>query len=281
MRDGAAATGAGGAGGVGVADSPLAILRATGALYVESAREATRGLIRNWIILPGSLAAFVALQILVGLLSPFGIAGGMVAGMIQIALLSLYYSWLHDTSDRDRLSWRGLLQFDYGMFFTILSVAFIFFIVQFLVRHLIQGMNANEILLFLQLGIVIIFNAIPEVIIVDRMESTPALGQAATFTRENWIEWFLPLVVVTAPLLLLNPYAVLIKLASTEPLLPAMVVAEATITAARFSLGGAGTYLGIALGITLATWFMLFRIHLYRELSSGSRRQRIYRAKQR
>lgn len=233
------------------------------ALYRAAAYEATQGLRRNWPILIGSIVLAILIIVIRNTFGSLGIAGGMLVGMAQVAVLSLHYSWLAATVEREKLSLRSLLGFDYGMFFTVISVAFVFFIIQFVAGSLLQGID-KTFLLFLGLGLAFVFNAIPEVIIVERIESMPALGRAAEFTRDHALAWFLPLVFLLLPALMQSYDVVLISLASIDPLSPALIV-PLPIAAL---LGGTVTpILTLALSIVVANWYMLFRINLFKKLS--------------
>ncbi|NLF25967.1 MAG: hypothetical protein GX589_09975, partial [Deltaproteobacteria bacterium] len=136
--------------------------------------------------------------------------------------------------------------------------------------------NNLWLLLCVKLGLVVIFNAIPEVVHQRRLDGISALLAAAKFIRDNWIEWFFPLAVLAAPLLLLFPIDFLMVLASSEPLLPVLIIIKSwqPLEAAAHQ---AGTLIALA-GLVLGHWFMLFRAHLFNELEGGNRRKRIYQA---
>jgi hypothetical protein len=130
-------------------------------------------------------------------------------------------------------------------------------------------------LLCVRLGLVLIFNAVPEVIHQRRYDGLTALIYAANFTRANWIEWFLPLLVLVLPVLIILPSYFLGVLASTEPLLPALVIVHSWEPLGYY----AGSVMSLT-GLVLGNWFMLFRAQLFNELDGGSRRRMVYRAKQ-
>lgn len=260
--------------------SPAEFAKATALMYWDAARLASSDLARNWPILPGSIGLFGAYLIGITLFSGMGFAGGMIAGLIQISLLCLYYSWISQSVQKERLRFQDLLQFDYGLFFNIISVAFIIFIVQFLLQMLTTGLDATFLILAVQLGIVLIFNAIPEVIHLNRIESVPALSEAAKFTRDNWIEWYLPFVVIIAPWLLIDPESVLAVLSHSDPLLPPFIIVRGSQTLAGHSSGLVQLLLPL-ITLVIANWLMLFRAHLFQALESGTRRQRIFKAKTR
>lgn len=241
--------------------------------YQRCGLDATKALIRNWLLLVGSVAAVVAFVVANQFFSGFGIGGAFLLGFVQIVLLTYYYGWVADSVQKERLRPSTMLQLDYPLFFHVISVAFLLWIARMIVNAVAQSAGAPWIMDLLQLGIVVIFNAIPETLYIHRYEGLHALSHSAEFTRENWIEWFLPFVVILLPLLLVSPEYVLALLANSEELLPASVVVTSWINAGQFS----SWPLGI-LGLIVASWFMLFRGFLFQELESGSLRQRMFRS---
>lgn len=260
--------------------NPQDILRATAGIYRDAIVSACRDLFRNWPIVIGSVGIYFIYTISASLLSEFGFAGGMVAGMIQIALLSLYYAWISQSVERERLSFANLIEFDVGLFFNVISVAFILFIAQFVLQQLTQGLDATFLILCVQLAIVLIFNAIPEVVHLHRIESMPALSEAARFTRDNWIEWYAPFLLLISPWLILNPLSVLLAISGSNPLLPPLLIIQGA-TVVGFYWSPPMQWGLVIIAIVVANWLMLFRAHLFKALESGTRRQRAYRAKSR
>lgn len=259
-------------------NSTLDFLKATVVIYADSAQLAAKGLVRNWPILIGCVALFYLFTFSSQFFGQFGFAGGMIVGMIEIALLCFYYAWISSTVQKERLRFSDLVHFDYSLFFNIISVAFIFFIVQFVLQSLTQGLDAKFPLLCVQLGIVIVFNCVPEVIYLHRIESGYALSEAARFTRDNWIEWYLPMLLVILPWLVTNPISVLVSLSISDPLFPPLIIIKGVVISYAGSVFASGLPI---LALLVATWFMLFRGHLFQALASGSRRQRIYKSKAR
>ncbi|MDC0358062.1 hypothetical protein OAO01_04530 [Oligoflexia bacterium] len=254
-------------------------VKATLSMYLDCIKKASLSLYKNWLIIFASVIAYLAFVYSFRLFAPLGVGGGFLAGLVHIALLSIYYSWISDIVKKEDLTLKKLIVLDYSMFFNVISVAFILFIAKYLVSAVVESSGAPWIGELFQFGIVIIFNAIPEVIYLHRYESIPALGHAATFTRENWIEWFLPLVIILSPLLILNPNFVLKLIAQSSELLPALMIAHGWKILAAFH----EDFIAIGLtliGILLGNWIMLFRANLFLELESGTRRKRMYNAKQ-
>lgn len=237
-------------------------------IYVAAAKSASRGLFSNLLILLFSALAYVVLALATGLFGQFGMAGGMLLGFIQIALLTYFYSWIALILQRDKITFQNFYEFDYALFFSLISVAFIIFIAQYLVQSSIQGLNAGLIMLFLNLGIVFLFNAIPEVIVVHRYESVSALTYALQFARDNFIAWFVPLLIMVAPILALSPESALVFFAKSDPMLPAMLVFKALSSA----FGVSPIYdIALPLAIVGAVWCTLFRMQLFKLLDGSAR----------
>lgn len=253
------------------------IITSTLLMYQRSAVQTSRALMKNWIIIPASVAAFYAFVISINLLGPLGFAGGFIIGLLKIGVLTLYYRWIIESADNQKMKIQDLVVFDSSLFFSIISVGFILFLVQYLVSSLTLNLELQWVIQLLTFGLVILFNPIPEVIMHHRMDGLAGLGHAYHFVLENWIEWFLPFIVLLIPALLANPGMPLVLLSTTDPLLPVLPL----LTAAQYlgySLGMPSPVLTI-FAIVLASWFMVFRLDLFRALDGSSRRQRAFRAR--
>ncbi len=256
----------------------IQILTGTLQSYGRSAKGATSALIRNWQLIPASVAAFVFFTFMIAILSQagLGLAGGFIAGLIQIALLTLYYHWIRQTAGRERLTRQELIFFDYSLFSAIINVGFIFFIAQLLLQSFLQANTAVWVMPVFNLAVCVVFNPVAEIIEEHRGDGLWSLREAYEFVMENWIEWFIPFVLMLLPWIWISPAGPLAALSATDPLLPAMpLIREAQIVASYF-LASSSLLPGILLGVILANWFMIFRALLYRELSTSSRRKRAY-----
>ena len=253
------------------------VVKVTLGIYKDCIIAATQALIRNWIIIPASIAVFFLFIFVAQLVAPLGIAGGFILGLLSCALISLYYSWIHEALERGSLKWRGLTEFDMGLFMTVISVSFILFLISYITGPMWRDPGARAVLLVVYLLIVLLFNALPEVTYIHRYESINAFTEAARFTKENWIEWYIPFVVLLAPWIILSsdPVGILQSFALMSPLLPTILL----LSGWSYIFPGLGI-LGPLLGLVVATWFMIFRGKLFQELEKGTRRRRIYLAKQ-
>ncbi len=256
----------------------LFILQATLGMYVEAATKALRGLFRNWVLLVGALLAFLVYVALSGILAPMGMPGGFVLGFVGAALLSLYFRWLSVTTNKDTLGFKELLDFDFELFSCIIGVGFILYIGDVIFRASFQHPDAPQwIPACYGLGIFLIFNSIPEVIHQRRHDSLQAFRTAFEFNRESWIEWFIPFLIILIPWISVNYLSVLLSLSTSAVLLPMLTIYQAF----QVLLSDIPAIPRILLAFMLGHWFMLFRAHLFNELSTGTRRRRIYQLKNR
>lgn len=252
--------------------------RATGLMYWECMKGATALLRKNWPILIGSVVAYLVFIFSAAFFAPLGFGGGFLIGFIQIALVSLYYGWISDCLQSEKLDFPELTRFDYHLFFTVISAAFIIFIAQFLFSSIAEGTGESWVMDLVQLGIVLIFNALPETIYIHRFENIQALSHSADFTRTNWIEWFLPYAILLSPLLLISPELVLLLLSRSQELMPALTIFHGLNILDSF-YPELLPYLTAAAGILIGNWYMLFRGLLYKELEGSTRRKRMFDAK--
>lgn len=213
-----------------------------------------------------------------------GITGGLLAGLVQILLISVYYCWIHDTIERDRITLQTIVRLDGGLFSAVINTAFILFIFKFISTSLISGLGLNWIPILMQFGIVVLLNALPEMVYFHRRDGMTSLSETFKFTRDNWIEWFLPLIIILLPYGLVTgvPY-LLSQMSRMNEMIPASIVFIVAMDAVK-RIGENVPFIGIVgllVGAVSLNWFMLFRGFLFKELESGSRRQRVYKARQR
>lgn len=236
--------------------------------YRLAATEAVTSLRRQWRLIPATmLLAFGGLQFL-RLVSSTGPMSGFVNGILLILLTSVYLGWLQRMNARKPLSWREFLALDQGLFYATLNAAFILFIAQFIVQTLTADLDAGPARMGIGLLIFIIFNALPESIYIGSNAGSGALGHAALFTRDHWIEWYIPHVVLLLPWLAFGPERVLVAISMSNPLLPIGVVVQGAL--AVLAPTNLIELLGVlAFATIIGSWFMLFRAELYRTLDSG------------
>lgn len=250
------------------------MFQATIAMYLDCARAATTGLIKNWKILPGVLALLVLFYFAAMIFGGMGIAGGFILGIIQIIMISYYYLWLDEIVSRNALTFQDMKEFDSGMFFRVLNILFVLFIINFLfigVRH-----TSPNLIICIEFLLVILLNAAPELVYINKYDGFSAITESVGFIKNNWIEWFVPFLVMASPVLLFIPLqAFLLFMARGVIMIPGFSIATVWLIFDYWI----SLYIAVPLAVIAGNWFMLFRGFLFKELVSGSRRQRAFRSR--
>lgn len=240
----------------------------------------------NWRIVIGSIAAYFSFILLFGIVfSPLGIVGQFLGGLLKLGLMTLYYGWLAAAIQKERLAFKSMLEFDWSIFFTLVGTGFVLWIIEYLLAPFAKAEEGRAFYACAQLAIFLLLNALPEVILIQRLQGLNAIVTTSSFCQRNWIEWFIPLLILFAPLLISSPYEVLLIMSGSsffttppDPLLPPLVLVSYLGNYLR-SIAPALGIIGTVLAVVIANWFMLFRAALFSELSSGTRRKRMYEAK--
>jgi hypothetical protein len=262
------------------------ICRMTLEIYWESTKTAALALIKNWVILPGTILALLALKIATGLVSamPLGIIGGFILGLVQLYLLTLYISWISRSLEGSKIRWRDLVWFDSSLFFRLLHVGFIFFLVHFVLGSLFRGIGNPFPILAVGILMAILLNPVTEVIYRNGFDGAHALSHSVQFVKDNFLEWFIPYFLFITPSILVGGsfYSTVLLIAQTDPLLPVIQAISPWAIISNFApQNQADKSLPVILIVlvTLASFFMLFRGALFKELDSGSRRARAFKAR--
>jgi hypothetical protein len=221
-------------------------------LYATCLGRAFRGLRHNtWtLLLPIALWAVLlgAGRLAVGL----GIVGGILIGLLLDALFSSYLYFTGQIVAESRARLRELKASFLAYFWSVMGVAFVVWIAELLLgMALAQNPNAWLILLLARGVAFVLCNAAPEVIYQKGTYGGMAtLQQSIRFIHENWIEWFIPNLVLSA--------------------------AYFYLVSGLLTLGA--PFWGVALlAGALLHLLMVFRGHLFRELDTSSHRQRMFK----
>ena len=243
-------------------------------IYLVATKDAFQRLQGTWSVLLGMLAlacGFVAVT-LIG--SQLGIIGGFIASLYQAIAITYYLGWLRESSQFRNVRIKELKNLDWSLFQSVISILFIMYLVQWGVAMLSTGMNGSWASVILQLLFVVLLNSLPETLYLTRRDGMDGIQESFSFTTKNWIEWYLPYLIIVSPLLLLGAASLPELLAQTNVFFPAMAV----ITVPVLLFPGLKLVM-LPLGLILAHWFMLFRAKLYQELDTGSRRQRMFKSR--
>jgi hypothetical protein len=252
------------------------------ALYRDAFRETLGSMRRAWI---GVLAIYLyalALQLIGGVAGalPIPLLAGLLIGLADALAVGALLALVQHAITGRSLGLADVRDAFGAYFLDVVSVGFILWI-PFM---LLAGMAPPLVLACVSLLAAVFLNPLPEVIYQVRTASPlESLAESARFVQQQWIEWFVPIVLVAAPLgsflffssadvgglmrgglsfgrFLLLPTLLMLRAAEVLGLPPSM---------------GA---LGVAVGAPLLTFgLLLFRGHLFAALAGTSRRQRAFR----
>jgi len=266
----------------------LPLIQSTLQLYRDVFVKSWRACVRNWPVMLATPALMV-LQLAAGwVVAPLGMLGGLLMSLVNAACSSCYLVLINEVT---RTGGRATLQDfrrGFGVYFSdILSVLFVLWIASMLL-NVVAGVSAQGQLVSMAVSLLagIALNVVPELIYQGRSRSTELLMESLQFVQQNWLEWFLPVGILS---MLLGTqwlslefiqwdlsaiYGLLIALSPTGLAM--------TIPMELLSRLGSAPVAAISLGIPLLFGFfflMVFRGFLFRELNGTSRRSRAFRQK--
>lgn len=240
---------------------------------------AARRAVRAW---PVALSFFLYSGILVGsaaVLSPLGIIGGLVLGLVVAACWSSYLELASQAvaGTKIRLSWAEFRRTFGARFWDVVSVMFAFWIISLLLGPALKGPDGERVAAVFGLAVAFFFNAVPELLYQGHSRSFGLLIDSGRFMVAHPVVWMLPNLVFASLLLLptghlavRHPAELLLVFGNTfsSPLgLVTMVTAWPVWTWPLILFG--------------LHYVMVFRGLLFQQLSSGSdnARLRAFKAK--
>ena len=257
------------------------LVRATLQIYREALSEGSRSLVAHfWIV--GLVPAYtVLLGVSAVLVGQLGMLGGIVQYLAMAACLSSFLTVIGEAVAHQRVRFEGLLQ-TFGRYFgSIISIFFIFWIIELLLGMVAQtNPNALWFVIFVKISIFLVFNPAPELIYQGDRDGIGLLQDAMRFMRENTVEWLIPIFVMMAPFFavdLRTGFLAMARISATN----ALDFAIAAIGQMLPFFGDFNQLIATLIGSVAITWVMLCRGFLFRSLNRGGRRQRIFSARMR
>ena len=214
---------------------------------------------KNWVVSFAPVAYGVILAIVVSLVAPLGIIGGLLFSLASQACVSSGLFLVKNMVDSNKADFNDFLNGFTVYLWELLGIAFILWIpLRLLAMALATAPNGDLIYFLIKLALYILLNPVPEFIYQTRASGIELISSSYNFIVENWIEWLIPNI-----LLLAVGY---FFMALFEPLI--------------FGLPGFVALFLYAFIVGLGlTYFMTFRGFLFAELHGTTRRSRLYRYK--
>jgi len=262
------------------------LLRATLALYGGAVRATVQSLIRGWVIAV-AVVGFAALMVAAtALAAPLGMIGGFILGAVNALLIGATLHLVEQAVLGARRLTLGDIGSSFGAYFwEVIGVGFVLWIPMLVLdRGAAANPNGPVIVAAVYLLLFILLNPAPEVIYQVRVGSPlEVIKESYEFVLDNWVEWFLPLVVVVAPLGLSFFFGITGRLGRGAGL-DFYQVLVLPFTVLRAWLGWLGLPESLTSGLLIvltplaAVAMLVFRGHLFAALHGSSHRQRLFRA---
>jgi hypothetical protein len=205
---------------------------------------------RNWPVLFTSFVYGALVQLTAFLSAPLGIFAGILNSLVFAACASSFLFLIETMVRTGRVSWADF-QRSFGVYlWDFVTLSFLVWLASMLlVPAILQLPQGMVILSCVLLAAFVFFNAVPELIYLGRAPVLSLFGESYQFIANNWIEW-----------------------------LPANLVAAALLwLVASLPADGVGAVLSLFLTPLLIYFAMVMRGLLFLELSSTSRRGRLFR----
>jgi len=262
------------------------ILRATLDLYRAALRTTAQSFARCWII-SVAVVIFAALMVAAtSVAAPLGILGGFILGAVNALLIGATLSLIEQAvrSSR-RLTVRDIWESVGQYFLDVISVGFVLWVpMMVLERGMASNPNGPFLAAAIFLLLFILLNPVPEVIYqLHRASPLDVIRESYDFIVENWIEWFLPLVIVLAPLGLSFFFGLSSRLGRGAGLdfFQVLLLPFSLLTAWFNALGlsdEVSRLLVLVVTPPAAVVMLIFRGYLFAALHGSSRRQRLFQS---
>jgi hypothetical protein len=214
-------------------------------------------LTRNGGIIFAPLAYSILLSLAIVIFSPFWLIGGLLLTAVAAACASSGLYLLENVIRGGKANLNDFMKGFTVYLGEVLTIAFILWIpLTLLSRVAYTTPEGPLIILAVQILLYVFLNPVPELIYQSRVSGLALLSASYEFIVANWIEWFGPNIVITAA-----GYLLLRWLARAGSYLPFFL--DSLLISAGFSI--------------FLMCFMIFRGVLFAELSSTSRRSRVFR----
>jgi hypothetical protein len=237
----------------------MSALHATLWLYRTALRRSWESLLKNWVVSLAPWAYGALLSVVAVVVAPLGILGGLVLGVATQACISSGLYLIKNIVESGRANVRDFINGFTVYLWELLGIAFILWIpMRVLAMALESAANGGLIFALIQIAVYILLNPLPELVYQTRSSGVTLISESYNFIVENWLEWFLPNIVLT-----IAGYLILQAFAAVTTGLPGVV--QIFITA-------------VGMGLCVS-YFMIFRGFLFAELYGSTRRSRAYRYK--
>ena len=160
--------------------------------------------VRNWPVLL-SVFAYAGILFLGGYLAAFlGLVGGFLMSLLFAACASSFLYLVEMIVRTNRVTWEDFTR-SFGVYlWDVVGVSFALWLFWFVATPFLHQLPQGHVaVLAIQLVLVVLFNAVPELIYLGHSGLVDLLARSYQFIAANWIEWFPPNLLLIAGMELL------------------------------------------------------------------------------
>lgn len=240
-------------------------------LNKTSSKQTIKSLKKNWpIIFTGLIYSTINIVIynLLGifLIGPLYILSGIILAIISSALLSNYFYLLFNIINYDKITMQDFKDGFLYFLRKIYGILFIGYLGNLVLSLFTPILGQISVILYfaLYVGILILINPLPETIYLKSYGPGDSIIYSMEFIQENWINWLVPNFVLLGILYL-----------TTGNLIGGLLNSHLFF---NFALNPIYILLYL-IGQLIFSFMMIYRGHLYRILSTSTRRKRMFMGK--
>ncbi|MBL7662152.1 hypothetical protein JNK13_05310 [bacterium] len=250
------------------------IIRVDIAMYLRALKRAQVATMLLWKIPLVMFLLLFAFPFVANLMSNFGIVGGFVLGFVFAALITLLLPCLEAGVRAEKTGLEIIRRRFFFLFPAVLTVTFIFFIINELLNRALP-VSAMNLRILLGAALTLLFNPVLESIYLATEDGINSLRHSLHFMRENWPEWLVPHLIIVAPLIWHDQLLFKVQFIQGNP------ITYLEVLLLDYAYLGADLNLVLRLLYSvllcfLFFGFLVFRGALFKALDGSTRRKRIF-----
>lgn len=234
----------------------------------QTLKKSVKSLIGNWpIIFIGIVYTTINIAMISFVVTVFrgilSIFAGIFIAIVSASLISNYFYLLFNIINYNKITFQD---FKDGFKYYLRKIYMIFFfawIGSFILDAIrgLMGFDPYLLNIIITLSILVLLNALPETLYLKVLEPIDSIMYSIDFIKENWFNWLLPNAIL---------YAVLY-------LVTGRIVTNIFATHVNLGFGLDGmAWIRYLIGQGLFSFIMIYRGHLYKLLSTSTRRKRMF-----
>ena len=219
--------------------------------------------LQSWKLVFFHLILLLVVGIAGGLIHSNDIVSGLIRGFITSYMISVYFASIQCAVQNEKASFKDYCNYGFQILSHVISVFFALMIVDLILKTMrMDFLNYVVAILFS-----VLCNPLPEIIYLREGSVGEMIYTSYEFVKENFIEWFLPIILIVLMFFGFNSKAFLSVFSKN----PVEVIESFLLLLSVFSLRLFEMWLYLLPVLYLLMFVMLFRGNLFLALEKGRR----------